>query len=119
MLRSHLERSMTKTKTSAQLLSCTVSLASCLLLAQVQRPGEYPRGEKPSPMMNFFVTSEPIGDGGNLGGLAGADAHCQMLAMAVGAGNRTWHAYLSTQARPGQPAGHERDRIGNGPWLQF
>src|SRR5580704_7293622 len=90
---------MTKTKTSALLLSCTVSLAPCLLLGQVQRPGEYPRGEKPSPMMNFFVTSEPIGDGGNLGGLAGADAHCQALATAVGAGNRTWHAYLSTQAR--------------------
>ena len=85
ILRSHLERSMTKIKTSALLLSCTVSLASCLLLAQVQRPGEYPRGEKPSPMMNFFVTSEPIGDGGNLGGLAGADAHCQVLATAVGA----------------------------------
>ena len=96
---------MTKIKTSALLLSCAVSLASCLLLAQVQRPGEYPRGEKPSGMMNFFVTSEPIGDGGNLGGLAGADAHCQTLATAVGAGNRTWHAYLSTQA-----AGSERAR---------
>src|ERR1700685_3055057 len=107
---------MTKIKTSALLLSCTVSLTSCLLLAQVQRPGEYPRGEKPSPMMNCFVTSEPIGDAGNLGGLAGADAHCQVLATAVGAGNRTWHAYLSTQARPGQPAVNARDRIGKGPW---
>src|SRR4029077_5815210 len=107
---------MTKIKTSALLLSCTVSLASWLLLAQVQRPGEYPRGEKPSPMMNFFVTSEPIGDGGNLGGLAGADAHCQALATAVGAGNQSWHAYLSTQARPGQPAINARDRIGSGPW---
>jgi hypothetical protein len=110
---------MTKTKTSALLLSCTVSLAPCLLLGQVQRPGEYPRGEKPSPMMNFFVTSEPIGDGGNLGGLAGADAHCQVLATAVGAGNRTWHAYLSTQARPGQPAVNARDRIGKGSWYNF
>src|SRR5690242_225663 len=110
---------MTKIKASALVLFCTASLASCLLLAQVQRPGEYPRGEKPSPMMNFFVTSEPVGDGGNLGGLAGADGHCQALATAAGAGNRTWHAYLSTQARPGHPAGHERDRIGNGPWLQF
>src|SRR6202008_968927 len=74
MLRSHLERAiMTRTKTSALLLSCTVSLASCLVLAQVQRPGEYPRGEKPSPMMSFFVTSEPIGDGGNLGGMAGGE----------------------------------------------
>ena len=58
----------------------------------------------------------PIGDGGNLGGLAGADAHCQELAAAVGAGNKTWHAYLSTQARPGQPAVNARDRIGTGPW---
>jgi hypothetical protein len=66
--------------------------------------------------MTFFVTSEPIGNGGNLGGLTGADAHCQALAAAVGAGDRRWHAYLSTQARPGQPAIHARDRIGTGPW---
>src|SRR5262245_13305608 len=69
--------------------------------------------------MTFFVTSEPIGEGGNLGGLPGADAHCQKLATAVGAGNRTWHAYLSTQARPGQPAVNARDRIGTGPWYNF
>jgi hypothetical protein len=69
--------------------------------------------------MTFFVTSEPIGDGGNLGGLAGADAHCQTLATAVGAGNRTWRAYLSTQARPEQPAVNARDRIGTGPWYNF
>jgi hypothetical protein len=66
--------------------------------------------------MSFFVTSVPIGDGGNLGGLAGADAHCQQLAAAVGAGDRTWRAYLSTQARPGTPAVNARDRIGAGPW---
>jgi hypothetical protein len=69
--------------------------------------------------MTFFVTSRPIGDGGNLGGLAGADAHCQTLAAAVGAGGRTWRAYLSTQARPGQPAVNARDRIGTGPWYNF
>jgi hypothetical protein len=69
--------------------------------------------------MTFFVTSEPIGDGGNLGGLAGADAQCQKLATAVGAGGKTWHAYLSTQARPGQPAVNARDRIGTGPWHNF
>ncbi len=69
--------------------------------------------------MTFFVTSEPIGDGGNLGGLAGADAHCQKLAQTAGAGNRTWHAYLSTQAKPGQPAVNARDRIGTGPWYNF
>ena len=71
----------------------------------------------PSSLMTFFVTSEPIGDGGNLGGLAGADAHCQKLAAAVGAGGKTWRAYLSTQARPGQPAVNARDRIGKGPWF--
>ena len=70
----------------------------------------------PSSLMTFFVTSEPIGDGGNLGGLEGADAHCQALAAAVGAGDKTWRAYLSTQARPGQPAVNARDRIGTGPW---
>ncbi len=71
----------------------------------------------PSSLMTFFVTSEPIGDGGNLGGLEGADAHCQQLATAVGAGEKTWRAYLSTQATPGQPAVNARDRIGEGPWF--
>jgi hypothetical protein len=66
--------------------------------------------------MTFFVTSVGIGNGGNLGGLAGADAHCMKLATAVGAGNRTWRAYLSTQAKNGQPAINARDRIGQGPW---
>ena len=65
---------------------------------------------------SFFVTSQPIGQGGNLGGLAGADAHCQKLATAVGFGQRTWRAYLSTQAAEGQPAVNARDRIGAGPW---
>ena len=69
--------------------------------------------------MTFFVTSTSIGDGGNLGGLAGADAHCQSLAAEVGAGDTTWRAYLSTQARPGQPAINARDRIGTGPWHNF
>ncbi|MBT5032440.1 MAG: lectin [Proteobacteria bacterium] len=70
----------------------------------------------PSSLMTFFVTSEPIGDGGNLGGLEGADAHCQALATAVGQGHKTWRAYLSTQARPDQTAINARDRIGDGPW---
>ena len=72
------------------------------------------RGGPPMPM-GFFITSTPV-DGANLGGLAGADAHCQMLAAAAGAGNRTWRAYLSTQAGNGQPAVNARDRIGSGPW---
>src|SRR5712672_2509823 len=69
-----------------------------------------------APNMTFFVTSIGMGKGGDLGGLAGADAYCQRLATAAGAGGKTWHAYLSTQARPGQPAVNARDRIGAGPW---
>jgi hypothetical protein len=64
----------------------------------------------------FFVTSKGPGRGGDLGGLAGADAHCQALATAEGAGDHTWRAYLSTSARNGQPAVNARDRIGRGPW---
>ncbi|HEX5232867.1 MAG TPA: lectin, partial [Bradyrhizobium sp.] len=64
----------------------------------------------------FFVTSTGIGNGANLGGLAGADNHCQMLAQAAGAGARTWRAYLSTQEADGKPAVNARDRIGKGPW---
>jgi hypothetical protein len=74
------------------------------------------RSTDPAKPLGFFVTSEGVGKGGNLGGLAGADAHCQKLATAAGAGNRTWHAYLSTQATDGQPAVNARDRIGQGPW---
>jgi hypothetical protein len=72
---------------------------------------------QPAGPMGFFITSKGLGDGGNLGGLAGADAHCQSLAAAAGAGNRTWHAYLSTQATADKPAVNARDRIGTGPWL--
>ena len=66
--------------------------------------------------MSFFITSKGPGDGANLGGLAGADKHCQTLAAAAGAGNRTWHAYLSVTASGGQPAINARDRVGGGPW---
>src|SRR5260221_8341774 len=65
---------------------------------------------------SFFLTSTGIGNGGNLGGLAGADNYCQTLAQAAGAGAKTWHAYLSTQAADGAPAVNARDRIGKGPW---
>ena len=65
---------------------------------------------------SFFVTSIGIGNGANLGGLAGADNHCQTLAQAAGAGARTWRAYLSTQPADGKPAVNARDRIGKGPW---
>ncbi len=66
--------------------------------------------------MTFFITSSGPGNGAKLGGLTGADKHCQSLATAAGAGNRTWHAYLSTSASGGQPAVNARDRIGRGPW---
>ena len=66
--------------------------------------------------MSFFVTSVGLGKGADLGGLAGADKHCQSLAVAAGAGNRTWRAYLSTQAGNGAKAENARDRIGKGPW---
>jgi hypothetical protein len=64
----------------------------------------------------FFVTSRGLGNGGDLGGLAGADAHCMALAKAEGAGDHTWRAYLSTSATDSQPAVNARDRIGKGPW---
>ena len=63
--------------------------------------------------MSFFVTSAGVGKGADLGGIAGADAHCQTLAAAAGAGSKTWRAYLSTQ---GTGAVNARDRIGAGPW---
>ena len=66
--------------------------------------------------MGFFITSVGPGDGANLGGLEGADQHCQTLAQAAGAGNRTWRAYLSTTPGGGQPGVNARDRIGDGPW---
>jgi hypothetical protein len=94
-------------------LALTVSLlaGSYLVLAQGQGRGGAPQAA-PMPM-SFFVTSVGKGDGANLGGLAGADAHCQTLAAAAGRGGATWHAYLSTQ---GPGAVNARDRIGNGPW---
>jgi hypothetical protein len=72
--------------------------------------------QQPQQPMGFFITSVGIGDGANLGGIAGADQHCQTLAAAVGAGGRTWRAYLSAAAGGGQPPVNARDRIGSGPW---
>ena len=66
--------------------------------------------------MSFFITSAGSGDGANLGGLKGADAHCQKLAAAAGQGSRTWRAYLSTSAASGGAAVNAKDRIGPGPW---
>ena len=73
------------------------TLGSSLVLAQA------PQGKQPPPPMSFFITSSGSGKGADLGGLAGADQRCQMLAAAVGAGDRTWHAYLSTQGSAWNP----------------
>ena len=67
--------------------------------------------------MSFFVTSAGPGKGADLGGLDGADKQCQALATAAGAGNRTWHAYLSQQPTANVPGVNARDRIGKGPWI--
>lgn len=67
--------------------------------------------------LSFFITSQGPGDGANLGGLQGADAHCKALASKVGAGNKEWRAYLSAAADGNQKAVNARDRIGNGPWV--
>jgi len=87
-------------------------LAGLLVLSATAAFAEEP----PKPPLGFFVTSTGLGKGADLGGLAGADAHCQKLASSVSAGNRTWRAYLSTQAEGDHPAVNARDRIGNGPW---
>lgn len=75
------------------------------------------RSTDPAKPFSFFVTSEGSGKGADLGGIAGADSHCQKLATAVGAGQKNWRAYLSTQPVDGQPAVNARDRIGQGPWF--
>jgi hypothetical protein len=112
--------------TQSRLLTVLVVLsASVLGCRQTQEPTET---KEPEPVaqsremggaksvMTFFVTSKGPGKGGDLGGLAGADAHCQALATAEGAGDHTWRAYLSASATDGQPAINARDRIGKGPW---
>src|SRR4051794_11886163 len=81
--------------------ACALLLISCPVFAQ-------------QPSMSFFVTSVGLEKGGDLGGLEGADRHCQTLAQAAGAASKTWHAYLSTQGSGGANA---KDRIGNGPWF--
>jgi hypothetical protein len=73
--------------------------------------------DRVSPETSFFITSTGRGFGANLGGLAGADAHCQRLAAAAGLGEKTWRAYLSAPATSSHPAVHARDRIGKGPWV--
>ena len=94
---------MTVVRTAAPLAACaTLLVMLCAQHVQAQQAS-----------MTFFVTSVGAGKGADLGGLAGADKHCQQLAQSVGAGAKTWHAYLSTQ---GAGAVNARDRIGKGPW---
>jgi hypothetical protein len=92
---------MTSVRISAPLAACLALLCAAPLQAQQAN-------------MSFFVTSAGPGKGADLGGIAGADKHCQELAQAAGAGAKTWHAYLSTQ---GAGAVNARDRIGRGPWM--
>ena len=92
-------------------------LLGSLYSVAAQAPAQPPAAQAPPQPMTFFVTSVGAGNGANLGGLTGADRHCQQLATAAGAGNNgTWHAYLSTSASGGQAAVNARDRIGAGPW---
>ena len=91
------------------MLRSTIVVASIACLAF----GLAADAQSQSQGMTFFVTSTGSGKGADFGGLEGADKHCQALAAAVGAGNRTWHAYLSTQ---GPQAVNAKDRIGTGPW---
>ncbi len=87
----------------------TAALASLLLVGATSLWGQ-------STETSFFITSAGPGDGANLGGLQGADRHCQALAEAAGLGDRTWRAYLSAQATDASAPVHARDRIGSGPW---
>jgi hypothetical protein len=103
---------MSKTQSVAGVFALLTAGSSMML---AQQPAAQPKA--PPQPMSFFVTSVGVGNGANLGGLAGADRHCQTLAAAAGAGSRTWHAYLSLSAAGGQAAVNARDRIGQGPWF--
>jgi hypothetical protein len=91
--------------------SSTLAMAVLLSLSQ-----SAPAQQADPASMGFFITSAGPGNGADLGGLEGADAHCQQLAEAAGASGRTWRAYLSAQANGGAAAVNARDRIGAGPW---
>ena len=97
---------MTHIKSLSGGLALSAALGFGLAVVQAQN----------TPNLSFFITSAGSGNGANLGGIAGADAHCQKLASGVGAGSRTWRAYLSMPASGGQAAVNARDRIGKGPW---
>jgi hypothetical protein len=92
------------------------ALAAVAIAAAVPGDGSAQSGQAANTTMSFFITSAGPGNGANLGGLAGADAHCQKLAAAAGQGNKTWRAYLSTSGSGGAKPVNARDRIGAGPW---
>jgi hypothetical protein len=92
-----------------------LSLFASLVLVSLSLSVSAPASAQQNTM-TFFVTSVGPGKGADLGGLEGADRQCQALAQAVGAGNQTWRAYLSTQTAGGDQAIDARDRIGRGPW---
>lgn len=94
--------------------AAALAMAFAAVPASAQQPGPQPHAG-----MSFFISSSNPGKGADLGGLEGADRHCQTLAAAVGQGGKTWRAYLSTQAADGKPAVNARDRIGPGPYLNF
>ena len=104
----------TRRGSAAVLLIATLTLAAGASVQAQQAPPQQPQA--PQQPMSFFVSSVGLGDGANLGGLAGADKHCQTLAQAIGAGNRTWRAYLSQTAAGATLPVNARDRIGSGPW---
>jgi hypothetical protein len=97
------------------IVSLSLMLGASLAYGQGDGKGKGKAPAAPAPM-SFFVTSVGVGKGADLGGLAGADMHCQQLGAAAGRGNAIWRAYLSTQAAAGQAAVNARDRIGTGPW---
>ena len=105
------------TPTSFRRTAAAAAVAAALAVASdaAAQGGGAPAQPPPQPM-GFFITSAGPGDGANLGGLQGADRHCQQLAQGAGAGSRTWRAYLSAAGAAGQPPVNARDRIGNGPW---
>jgi hypothetical protein len=96
-------------------VKCLVLRLSALAMISVMAFGSQ-AAKAQTANMSFFITSTGPGKGADLGGLAGADNHCQQLAQSAGAGNKTWHAYLSTQAAEVTRAVNARDRIGKGPW---
>src|ERR1044072_7306636 len=101
------------------LLAAALAPLLALSGAQAQQQPAAPPPLPQAPEMTFFVTGAGPGKGADLGGIEGADQHCQTLAQRHGAGGKTWRAYLSTQEAAGKPAVNARDRVGKGPWQNF